>query len=116
MKTYFCYLDYYATGEGLTHVMGMVAAENEESAKEKFIVDNLYSDWDHVAKADMIKGGVNYFSPCIAIFDFQDQSKREAIKGIMKDFLTDKMIEHLFAAENAHALGKFNLHSYVNYS
>lgn len=116
MKTYFCYFDYAATGEGMTHIMGMVAAESEESAKEKFIVDNLYTDWDHVAKADMIKEGVKYFSHGVDIFDFQDQSKREAIKGIMKDFLTEKMIEHLFASENAHALHKFNFHSYVNYS
>lgn len=116
MKTYFCYLDYYATGEGLTHVMGMVTAENEESAKEKFVVNNFSSDCDHAARTDRMKEFVNYFSPIVKVFDFQDQSKREAIKEIMKDFLTDKVIEHLFAAENSHALCKFNFHSYVNYS
>jgi hypothetical protein len=116
MKTYFCFLTYFATGEGLTYIMGMVIAENEESAKEKFIMTNFYADWDHTTKVDMIKQGLQHFSRGVEIFDFQDQSKREAIKDIMKDFLSDKMIGHLLDAEDAHALHKFNFHSYVNYS
>lgn len=42
MKTYFCYLNYFATGEGMTNAMAVAYAENEEDAKKHLFL-NMYA-------------------------------------------------------------------------
>ncbi len=116
MKTYFCHFSYFATGEGITFCLGMVLAENEDQAIEKFIVENMFSNLDHVALTDRIKEAVAYFASSVEVYDFHDETAHEAIKSIMKDFLSDRAIEHILVAADARALGKLVFHSHVNYS
>ena len=43
MKTYFCYFNHFATGEGITNVMAVVYADglNEEDAKKAFCIKHM---------------------------------------------------------------------------
>ena len=116
MKPYFCYLDHFATGEGIVFCLGLVAAESEEQAREKFVIENMLTHWNPETDATRIKEGVEYYSGGVLVYDFRDKSKRDDIKRILKDFISESHIEYILTADDNHALHRFRFHSYVNYS
>ena len=113
MKTYLCFLEHFATGEGMTHCIAAVHAENEEDAKNAFIRKHICNE---MPTEDNTKDCVNYFSHGAILYDIGDETQHAKVKSIMNDFFTEKNIEHMFAANKAGALIDFYYKSYVNYS
>jgi len=113
MKIYFCYLNYFATGEGMTNAMAVAYAENEEDAKKAFILKhlcNVFINEKHTQDC------VNYFLHGVVVYDINDETQHAKIKNIMKDFFTENNIEYMFHANKAGALIDFYYKSYANYS
>lgn len=113
MKTYFCYLNYFATGEGMIHAMAVAYAENEEDVKKAFCVKhicNVFINEKHTQDC------VNYFSHGVVVYDMNDETKHTEIKNIMKNFFTESNIEYMFHSNKAGALIDFYYKSYANYS
>ena len=113
MKIYFCYLNYFATGEGMTNAMAVAYAENEEYAKKAFIRKHICNE---MPTEDNTKDCVNYFSHGVIVYDMDDETQHTKIKNIMKDFFTENNIEYMFHANKAGALIDFYYKSYANYS
>ena len=110
MKTYFCYLNYFATGEGMTNAMAVAYAENEEDAKKAFCIKHLCNN----DATDMLC--ISYFSHGVVVYDINDETQHAEIKNIMKDFFTENNIAYMFHANKAGALIDFYYKSYANYS
>ena len=110
MKTYFCYLNYFATGEGMTNAMAVAYAENEEAAKKAFCIKHMCNN----DATNMLC--ISYFSHGVVVYDMNDETKHTEIKNIMKDFFTENNIEYMFHANKAGALIDFYYKSYANYS
>jgi len=110
MKTYFCYLNYFATGEGMTNAMAVAYAENEEDAKKAFCIKHICNN----DATDMLC--ISYFSHGVVVYDMDDETQHAKIKNIMKDFLTENNIEYMLHANKAGALIDFYYKSYANYS
>lgn len=110
MKTYFCYLEYFATGEGMTDAVAVAYAENEEDAKKAFCVKHICNN----DTTDMLC--ISYFSHGVDVYDMNDETQHAEIKNIMKSFFTEKNIEYMFHANKAGALIDFYYKSYANYS
>ena len=110
MKTYFCYLNYFATGEGMTNAMAVAYAENKEAAKKTFCIKHLCNN----DATDMLC--ISYFSHGVVVYDINDETQHTKIKNIMKDFFTENNIEYMLRANKAGALIDFYYKSYANYS
>jgi hypothetical protein len=110
MKIYFCYLNYFATGEGMTNAIAVAYAENEEDAKKAFILKHICNN----DAANMLC--ISYFSHGVVVYDMNDETQHAKIKNIMKDFFTENNIEYMFHANKAGALIDFYYKSYANYS
>jgi hypothetical protein len=110
MKTYFCYLNYFATGEGMTNAMAVSYAENKEAAKKAFCIKHLCNN----DATNMLC--ISYFSHGVVVYDMNDETQHAKIKNIMKDFFTENNIEYMFHANKAGALIDFYYKSYANYS
>lgn len=113
MKTYFCYLEYFATGEGLTFSMGIVFARDKKSATRKFCEKYMCSE---SIDNKILNECVSYFSPATKVYDLKNKKENIAIRNIMKDFFTEKVIDHTLDATKNGALMDFYYNSYVNYS
>jgi hypothetical protein len=112
ITVYFCFFEYFATGEGLTFSMGVVGAENPEQAARTFVAKYVCRD---TTPSDLSRQ-VDYFCPCVKAYDLHDERNHPAIRDILKDFVSGKVIDGIFAAEMDHALHEFNFHIYTNYS
>lgn len=112
MKTYFCYLNYFATGEGMTHCIAAIHAENEEDAKNAFMRKHICNE---LPTEGITNECVSYFSHGVVAYDISDETQHAEVKSVMNDFFTEKNIEHMFAANKAGALINFYYKSYVNY-
>ena len=110
MKTYFCYLNYFATGEGMTNAMAVAYAENEEDAKKAFCIKHMCNN----DATNMLC--ISYFSHGVVVYDMNDEVQHAKIKNIMKDFFTENNIEYMFHANKAGALIDFYYKSYANYN
>jgi len=113
MKTYLCFLEHFATGEGMIHCIAAVHAENEENAKKAFIRKHICNE---MPTEDNTKECVSYFSHGAILYDIGDETQHAKVKSIMKDFFTEGNIEHMFHANKAGALIDFYYKSYANYS
>lgn len=109
MKTYFCYFEYFATGEGLTFAIGAANAENEEDAKKAFCIKHMCNN----DSTNMLC--ISYFSHGVDVYDMNDETEHAEIKNIMKNFFTEKNIEYMFHANKAGALIDFYYKSYANF-
>lgn len=109
MKTYFCHLGYFATGEGMTYAMSVTNAENEEDAKKAFCIKHMCNN----DSTNMLC--LSYFSHIVVVYDMDDETKHAEIKNIMKDFFTEKNIEYMFHANKEGALIDFYYKSYANF-
>lgn len=110
MKKYFCYLEYFATGEGLIYAIGVAYAENEEYAKKVFCIKHICDN----DATDMLC--ISYFSHGVVAYDMGDKTKHAKIKKLMKNFFTEKNIESMFRANKAGGLIDFYYKSYANFS
>lgn len=111
-KLYLCYLEYFATGEGLTFAIAAVYATSKDDAKAKF-VEKFMCD---LAEEENKKQCVLYFSQGVKVYDFTKKSKHNEMKKIMASFFTNSVIESLFDAQKHGALGEFYFKLYSNYS
>jgi hypothetical protein len=113
MKLYFCFLEHFATGEGLTYCMAIVGSENEENAKKEFVRKYMCNE---LVKEKHIQDCVDYFSVGMDVYEWHETTHHDKIKDIMKTFFTQSVIDIMFDAEKAHALHEFNFKLYNNYS
>ena len=117
-KTYLCYLNYFATGEGLTHCVAVVGAQNEEEAKKIFCEKYMCSE---SGTEESLKHCVWYFSHGVKVFDFQDAIKKggedlEKIKEHLKKFFTTFVIDSMLDAAKVKCLHEFYFKTYTNYN
>lgn len=108
-------MEHFATGEGITFAMAAVHAESEEDAKKEFCLKYI-CDASLIENTEYIQGCISYFSHGVVVYDIGDETQHAKVKNIMKDFFTEKNIEHMFAYNNVGALIDFYYKSYVNYS
>ena len=113
MKKYFCYLEYFATGEGLTHSMAIVVADSEKNAKKEFVRKYMCNE---LVEQEHIQESVNYFSVGVDVYEWHEPKSHDKIKDIMKRFFTQSVIDSMFDAEKSYALHEFNFKLYSNYS
>lgn len=113
MKPYFCFLEYFATCEGLTYCMAVVGADNEEDAKKKFVREHMCNE---LFAEEHIQECVTYFSRGVYVYDFHDANNHDKIKDILKSFFSQAVMDSMFDAEKSHALHEFNFKIYTNYS
>ena len=110
MKTYFCYLEYFATGEGLTVAIGFVFAKNKKGAQKEFCKQ-------HMCRLTYDENeAIDYFSPAVDVFDMKDKKNHPRVKQIMKTFLSDGAVESVFAAYDHGALMECYFKHFANYS
>jgi hypothetical protein len=110
MKKYFCFLEYFATGGGMTYCIAAVYAENEEDAKKAFCIKHMCNN----DATNMLC--ISHFSRGVVVYDISDETQHAKVKSVMNYFFTEKNIERMFAANKAGALIDFYYKSYVNYS
>ena len=113
MKTYFCYLEYFATGEGLTYCMAIIGAESEENAKKEFVRKYMYNE---LVNEKHIQEFVDYLSVGVDVYEWHEHTHHEKTTDILKAFFSQPVIDSMFDAEKAHALHEFNFKLYNNYS
>lgn len=111
-NAYLCYIEYSATGEGLTFALAAVYAASENEAKTEFARKYMCNE----LFAEHIQACVAHFSHGIKVYDFKDESKHNEMKQIMTSFFTNSVIESVFDAQKQGALGEFYFKSYTNYS
>ena len=109
MKTYFCYIEYFATGEDLTFAIGVSRAKTEREAKVMFCKQHMVNNPN-----DTIS--IKYFLPGVEAFNFKTKKNHTKIKNIMANFFSAANIDHVFTALDNNALFDFYYKSYVNYS
>lgn len=114
MKRYFCYIQYFATGEGITYAMAFVYAKDESEAKKTFCRKHMCNEG--FVKEEHIQDCITHFSHGVNVYDMSNESDTEKVKGRMGFYFTEKVIEHMFDANKAGALGEFYFKSYANYS
>lgn len=112
-NAYLCYIEYSATGEGLTFALAAVYAASENEAKTKFARKYMCNE---LFVEEHIQACVAHFSYGIKVYDFSDESKHNEIRQIMKTFFTTSVIESVFDANKQGALDEFYFKSYTNYS
>lgn len=116
MKMYFCEMRYYATGEGSLGGIAFILAKNKKQAKAEFCKRNIgIPNIAPEAFEQHIQGAINYYSPCIAVTEFNKKTKR-LIKKQLEKYVTEPVINWLLDSEDNQALFHFNLNFYINYS
>lgn len=113
MKLYFCFLEYGATGEGLTYIMATVYGNSRKEAAENFCKDHLLNQ---PMTVEQWKETVKYFKQWVQTFDLNKKSEKQKAKEVLKSFLTPDMIAALFRAGKSGGLREFSFHYYVNNS
>ncbi len=110
MKTYFCHLEYLATGEGLTIAIGFVFANNKDDARKEFCRQ-------HMCRLTYDENeAIEYFSPAVYVLDMKDKKNHSRVKQIMKTFLSEGAVESVFAAYNHGALMECYFKHFANYN
>ena len=112
-KTYFLYLRYFATGEGITDSCGVVLETTKNKAIEKFLRQGMLKS---LTDEKHIQYGVEHFSPGVTIYDLGVKRNHVKVAKILKDYLSEFAITAILAAAEGHALHDFNFHLYRNYS
>jgi hypothetical protein len=113
MKTYFCFFEYLATGEGLTFSMAIVGANSKKDAKEKFTRKYICNE---ATSEEHAKSCTNYFSKGVDVYEWQKAGNSVKIKEILTKFFSQSVIDSMFNAEKFHAMHEFNFKLYTNYS
>jgi len=110
MKTYFCYLEYFATGEGLTVAIGFVFAKNKKGVQKEFCRQ-------HMCRLTYDENeAIEYFSPAVNVFDMKDKKNHPKVKQIMKTFMSEGAVNSVFAAYDHGALMECYFKHFANYS
>ena len=105
MKQYFCHIDYYATGEGVTANMAFVSAESKEQAAIKFCRNHFHS-----------QEGSDYFKDYTTVMDPSNPLELEEIEDTLKGCFTKTMARSIVKAQKAGALFDFAFQYHLNYS
>jgi hypothetical protein len=110
LKTYFCHLEYLATGEGLTIAIGFVIANNKKEAQKEFCKQHMCRlTYDETET-------IEYFSPGVYVFDMKDKKNHPKVEQVMKTFLSENAVKSIFAAYTHGALMECYFKHYANYS
>jgi len=110
IKTYFCNLEYFATGEGLIIAIGFVFANNKDEARKKFCRQHMCRLVHDENEA------IEYFSPAVHVFDMKDKKNHPKVKQIMKSFMSEGAVDSVFAAYDHGALMECYFKHYINYN
>lgn len=110
MKTYVCYLVYFATGEGMTYAVGAVYAKNKKEAKAKFCKKHMMND-----NSDFEEETIKYFSKCVDVYDYSNKDNHPKIKEVMQKFFNDPTTSYVLSFIDK-GLVDFYFKSYVNIS
>lgn len=105
MKQYFCHIDYYATGEGVTANMAFVVAESKDDALAKFC--DKHFDSQEVSE---------YFKDYVDVMDPSNELELERIEDTLKGCFTKTMSRSIIKGLEAGALFDFSFQYHVNYS
>lgn len=105
MKQYFCHIDYYATGEGITANMAFVVAASKDEALDKFCKKHL--DFQE---------GSEYFKDYVDVMDPSNALELERIEDTLKGCFTKTMSRSVIRGLEAGALFDFSFQYHVNYS
>jgi hypothetical protein len=105
MKQYFCHIDYYATGEGVTANMAFVVAESKDDALAKFCKQHFNS-----------QEGIEYFKGYVDVMDPSNELELERIEYTLKGCFTKRMSRSIIKGLEAGALFDFSFQYHVNYS
>jgi hypothetical protein len=112
-KLYFCFLEYFATGEGLAFSVAVVGGKSKKEAKakfiEKYICNGEYSKEEHKQKC------VSYFSHGVSVYDFDNEKEHTKIEGIMNNFFSQGVTKSMLDARKT-ALMEFCFKMHTNYS
>ena len=106
MKQYFCHIDYYATGEGVTANMAIVVAESKDDALAKFCKKHF----------DSQDGESEYFKDYVDVMDPSNELELERIEDTLKGCFTKTMSRSIIKGLEAGALFDFSFQYHVNYS
>jgi len=107
-KTYFVYLNYFATGEGMIDAFGFFYAKNPTDAKRQLIVTTMCSTKD---TPESIDACVGYFGLGAETYNCSNKKDREKAKIILSSFLIQTIINAIFATIGRGMLKQsFHLH------
>ena len=93
--------------------MSIVGGASEEEAKKKFVRKYMCNE---LVVESHIQEAIDYFSVGVHVYDWHEPENKDAIKGILTSFFTEKVIDSMFDAEKSHALHEFDFKIYTNYS
>jgi hypothetical protein len=113
VKSYFVYLNYAATGEGLTHSCGLAIASTKDAAKRDFLKRTMLQ---HTINKKHFEESVKYYGCACQVFDLHNKKDQKRVREILDYFLTPNTIEAIIEAEDANALHEFTFHLYRNFS
>ena len=101
-KQYFCFLQYFATGEGLTENMAFVDAKSQKEAIKIFCRDYVLSK-----NTCTLEEEVSFFSDVVCIY------AQEILNNFFRPEVTRSILK---ARMKKNAIFDFNFRFYANYS
>lgn len=111
-KQYFCFLQYFATGEGLTENMAFVDAKSEKEAIKIFCRDYVLSK-----NTCTLEEEVSFFSDVVCIYDLSKKESRANAQEILNNFFRPEVTRSILKARmKKNAIFDFNFRFYANYS
>ena len=112
-KSYFCFLEHFATGEGLTFSIAVVSGKSKKEAKIKFIETHICNG--EFSKEEHKKECVSYFSHGVLVYDFDNSKEYTKIEDIMNKFFSEAVTKSMLDARKI-ALMEFCFKMHTNYS
>lgn len=92
-KTYFVYLNYFATGEGMIDAFGFFQSKTKADAVRQLIVRTMCSTKETTESIDACVG---YFGLDAETYNCDNKKDREKAKTILINFLTQSVIDSIF--------------------
>ena len=112
-KSYFCFLEHFATGEGLTFSIAVVSGKSKKEAKVKFIETHICNS--EFPKEEHKKECVSYFSHGVEVYDFDNSKEYTKIEDTMNKFFSEAVTKSMLDARKT-ALMEFCFKMHTNYS
>lgn len=111
MKQYFCFLEYFATGEGLTENMGFVEAKSEKEAIKIFCKEHVLSK-----NTCSLEEETSFFSDLVGVYDLSNKERLADTRAILNNYFRPKVTRSILKARMTRgAIFDFNFRFYANY-
>jgi len=110
MKIYYCFFEYYATGEGRTVSMALVVAKNRPAAVKSFLKDEV------LRCCETNEDSISYYKSGVEVLDPAKPKELKKLRTKMEGAIQKDMVDLLLSMEARGAVREFRFTFYINAS